>query len=58
MARVMPWLLRSNPGMNPYQKYIEGKDPMRVLTATPQRLRELAAGLPGSQLQDNPVPGK
>src|SRR5438128_12677004 len=44
--------------MNPYQKYIEGKDPMAVLAATPQRLRELAAGLSGSQLQDRPAPGK
>ncbi len=44
--------------MNPYQKFIEGKDPMTVLTATPQRLRELADGLSGSQLQEHPVPGK
>src|SRR5437867_271478 len=44
--------------MNPYRKYIEGKDPITVLTATPQRLRELATGLSGSQLQDHPVPGK
>src|SRR5437879_13291548 len=44
--------------MNPYQKYIEGKDPMTVLAATPQRLRELADGLSTSQLQDRPAPGK
>jgi hypothetical protein len=44
--------------MNPYSKFIEGKDPMTVLAATPQRLRELAAGLTGSQLQAHPVPGK
>ena len=31
---------------------------MTVLTATPQRLRELADGLSGSQLQEHPVPGK
>jgi uncharacterized damage-inducible protein DinB len=44
--------------MNPYQKYIEGKDPMAVLAATPQRLRELTADLSRSQLQEHPVPGK
>ena len=44
--------------MNPYQKNIEGKDPMAVLVATPQRLAELAAGLSGSQLQAHPVAGK
>src|SRR5258706_11406329 len=58
VARVMPRLLTSNPGMNPYQKYIEGKDPITVLAATPQRLSELSAGLSGSHLQDHPVPGK
>jgi DinB superfamily len=44
--------------MNPYHKYIEGKDPMTVLTATPQRLRELSDGLSGSQLRHHPAPGK
>jgi hypothetical protein len=44
--------------MNPYQKYIEGKDPLLTLAATPQRLRELSAGLSDSQLKDHPLAGK
>src|SRR5258708_22293886 len=44
--------------MNTYHKLHDGKYPMTVLTATPQRLRELADGLSTSQLQDHPAPGK
>jgi hypothetical protein len=31
---------------------------MAVMAATPQRLRELTAGLTGPQLQEHPAPGK
>lgn len=44
--------------MNPYQKFIEGRDPLEVLATTPRRLRELVSGLTPAQLQERPAPGK
>jgi hypothetical protein len=47
---------------NPYTKRIlsnvVGKDPMKVLSTTPKRLRKLIKGLKGKQLRFQPSPGK
>jgi hypothetical protein len=44
--------------MNPYGKYLAGRDPIEVLTDTPARLRALTAGLTPQQLASRPSPGK
>ncbi len=36
---------------NPYQKYLEGKDPLRVLPTTPKQLAKLVEGLTPRQLK-------
>ncbi|HYL97891.1 MAG TPA: DinB family protein [Blastocatellia bacterium] len=43
---------------NPYQQFIEGKDPIRVLAATHKKLVKLLDGLTPSQLAAHPIPGK
>lgn len=38
--------------------YVDGQKPMRVLAATPGRLRKLTRGLPPRKLKRRPAPGK
>jgi hypothetical protein len=44
--------------MNPYAKYIEGRDPLAVAAATPRRVVALIQGLSPRQLAKRPGPGK
>ena len=39
---------------NPYAKFLDGRDPVTVITATPARLRELVARMPQEQLALRP----
>lgn len=43
--------------MNPYASYLGNQDPIRVLTETPARLRQLAASLK-DRINTPPAPGK
>lgn len=36
--------------MNPYERFLEGKDPLKTLAATPARLKSLVKGLTPAQL--------
>jgi uncharacterized damage-inducible protein DinB len=44
--------------LNPYAKYLDGQDPVPVLSATANRLRALAADLSSEQVNRAPGPGK
>jgi hypothetical protein len=44
--------------MNPYERFLEGNDPLQLITATPKRLRSLVAGLTPAQLKKRANPGK
>ncbi len=44
--------------MNPYAKYLEGRDPLAVAAATPARIVSLIRGLGPRQLGKRPAPGK
>lgn len=44
--------------MNPYQRFLSGKDPLRTLSATPQKLGKLIDGLSSRQLSKRPAPDK
>ena len=44
--------------MNPYRQFIEGKDPLQVLSATPDRLRKITALMSDEQLSKPLSPGK
>ncbi len=44
--------------MNPYAKYLEGRDPLAVAAATPARIMALIRPLSSSQLAKRPAPGK
>jgi DinB superfamily len=44
--------------MNPYERFVQGKDPMEVLAATAGRLAGLMDGLTPQQLAHSPAPGK
>jgi uncharacterized damage-inducible protein DinB len=44
--------------MNPYAKWIEGKDTLTVLSETPARIRELAKRLGAAGLNEPYAPGK
>jgi uncharacterized damage-inducible protein DinB len=44
--------------LNPYAKYLDGQDPVPVLSATANRLRALAADLSSEQVNRGPAPGK
>jgi uncharacterized damage-inducible protein DinB len=44
--------------LNPYASYLNGQDPIPVLTTTAERLRALTASLTGAQINDLPAPGK
>jgi DinB superfamily len=44
--------------LNPYASYLNGQDPIPVLTTTADRLRALTAGLTGAQISTPPAPRK
>lgn len=44
--------------VNPYQRFIEGKDPLKVLGATHRQLLKLIDGLSPRQLRVRPAPDK
>jgi hypothetical protein len=44
--------------VNPYQKFLGRKDPLKVLAATPARIQTLIRGLSPRQLSKRPKPGK
>jgi hypothetical protein len=44
--------------MNPYAKYLEGRDPLAVAAATPARILALIRGLGPRLLAKPPAPGK
>jgi len=44
--------------LNPYAKFLDGKDPLSVLTTTIERIRTLTAPLSGAELSRSPAPGK
>ena len=44
--------------LNPYAKFLDGQDPIPVLTTTVEKLRALTASLSGAQLDRTPAPGK
>jgi uncharacterized damage-inducible protein DinB len=44
--------------LNPYASYLDGQDPIPVLTTTAERLRALTAPLSGTQINNPPAPGK
>ena len=44
--------------LNPYASYLNGQDPITVLTATSDRIRTLTAGLDKAQINARPNPRK
>ena len=44
--------------MNPYAKFLEGRDPLTVAAATPAKIVALIRGLSPRQLTKRPAPGK
>src|SRR5260370_17979204 len=44
--------------LNPYASYLNGQDPIPVLTSTAERLQTLTAGLTGAQINTPPAPRK
>jgi hypothetical protein len=44
--------------LNPYASFLNGQDPMPVLTSTAERLQTLTAGLTGAQINTPPAPRK
>jgi hypothetical protein len=44
--------------VNPYAKFLKGRDPLAVVAATPARIASLTRGLTGPQLSARPAPGK
>jgi uncharacterized damage-inducible protein DinB len=44
--------------LNPYASYLNGQDPIPVLTSTAERLRALTADLSGAEINAVPAPGK
>ncbi len=44
--------------MNPYAKYLDGRDAVDILRATPSALQSLVAGLTHEQLDTPPAPGQ
>ncbi len=44
--------------MNPYAKYLEGRDPLAVAAATPAKVASLVRGVSPRQLAKRPAPGK
>ena len=44
--------------MNPYASFLAGQDPLKVISATPARMRTLLRGLTPAQLKKHSKPGK
>ena len=44
--------------LNPYASYLNGQDPIPVLTTTAERLHAITAGLSGAQIIAQPAPDK
>ena len=44
--------------LNPYAKFLDGQEPIPVLTTTSERLHALTANLSGTQILTPPAPGK
>jgi hypothetical protein len=44
--------------LNPYASFLNGQDPIPVLTTTAERLQSLTAGLTGAQVNTPPAPHK
>ena len=44
--------------MNPYSSFLAGQDPLKVISATPARVKALLKGLTPAQLKKHPKPGK
>ena len=44
--------------LNPYARYLDGRDPIPVLTTTSEQLHALTAPLSGFQINTPPAPGK
>ncbi len=44
--------------MNPYEKYLDGRNVLDILRATPAALQTLTVGLTPSQMDTPPAPGK
>src|SRR5271155_3031583 len=44
--------------LNPYAKYLNGQDPVPVLSTTAARIHTLTAGLSGAQINARPAPRK
>jgi len=44
--------------MNPYAKFLEGRDPLTVAAATPAKIVAMIRGLSPRQLTKRPAPGK
>ncbi len=44
--------------LNPYASYLNGQDPMPVLSRTAERLRTLTSGLSTAQVETRPAPRK
>src|ERR1022692_2904267 len=44
--------------MNPYASFLAGQDPLKVISATPARMRTLLRGLTPTQLKKHSKPGK
>ena len=44
--------------MNPYVKFLDGRDPLKVAAATPAEIAGLIRGLTPRQLAKRPAPGK
>jgi len=44
--------------LNPYAGYLNGQDPIPVLTTTTERLQTLTANLTGAQINTRPAPAK
>ncbi|GGG98242.1 DinB family protein [Silvibacterium dinghuense] len=43
---------------NPYASYLQDKDPLRVLAATPRTIEELTEELGSERMDESPAPGK
>ncbi len=44
--------------MNPYERFLEGRDALKIISATPKTLRSLLKGLTPAQLKKQVNPGK
>jgi hypothetical protein len=44
--------------MNPYASFLAGQDPLKIISATPARMRSLLKGLTSAQLKKRPKPDK